>query len=392
MSTDLPRRVIGFVDDEPIYSLFGGDSGIHTQGDVLVNETSDGVDLNTIWADIAAVLQLYNQERSTIASILSYHTTAVAEPVPQSITYESFDVASEFGVPTALREAPDVLLMGYDFKDWDKATRFTWKYLRDADLRQVNSVVNRMLESDNRLVNGAILDRLFNPQERANEFGHSVYGLWTGADGIGPLPYLGKTFPTSTNHYLATGAAQIDSQDVEIAMKMITDKGFGRQPGTQLLILANPEDGQYIETWKAGVASRPSGPLAAHDFVRSITAPAYLTQDNVIGKVAPGDFNGLPVTGSYGPAWLIQSEFIPAGWFAVVASGGLNSTLNPVGVREHVKTQYQGLRIIPGRQPEYPLQESFFARGFGTGVRQRGAAVCVQVTTDSSYTAPEIPR
>jgi hypothetical protein len=73
----------------------------------------------------------------------------------------------------------------------------------------------------------------------------------------------------------------------------------------------------------------------------------------------------------------------------LVATGGPNSDSNPVGFREHVNTAYQGLRHIPGRGP-YPIQESFFARGFGTGTRHRGAAVVVQITTDLNYTPPTI--
>jgi len=47
------------------------------------------------------------------------------------------------------------------------------------------------------------------------------------------------------------------------------------------------------------------------------------------------------------------------------------------------------LRVIPG--PDlYPVQEHFYARGFGTGVRHRGAAVAVQITGSSSYTPPVI--
>ena len=46
--------------------------------------------------------------------------------------------------------------------------------------------------------------------------------------------------------------------------------------------------------------------------------------------------------------------------------------------------------MIPGRNQRYPLQDSFFARGFGTGVRHRGAAAVLQVTTDSTYTPPTL--
>ena len=77
--------------------------GISAQGDVLVNQTSDGVDLNAIWAEIADALALYNTERSAVAKLLSYPTIQVANAVPQSISSDSFEEATEFGVPRAIR-------------------------------------------------------------------------------------------------------------------------------------------------------------------------------------------------------------------------------------------------------------------------------------------------
>lgn len=50
---------------------------------------------------------------------------------------ESFEEATEFGVPTALREPADYLRLGYNFRDYDKATRFTWKALRAMTSEQV---------------------------------------------------------------------------------------------------------------------------------------------------------------------------------------------------------------------------------------------------------------
>ena len=58
-----------------------------------------------------------------------------------------------------------------------------------------------------------------------------------------------------------------------------------------------------------------------------------------------------------------------------------------MGFREHPNTAYRGLRQIPGVGP-YPLVKSYNQRSFGVGVRQRGAAVCIQVTTSSTYTKP----
>lgn len=59
------------------------------------------------------------------------------------------------------------------------------------------------------------------------------------------------------------------------------------------------------------------------------------------------------------------------------------------GVRE--LRGYEGLRQIPGNQQRYPLQESFYTRGFGTGVRFRSAAVVFQITDEDEYEPPDVP-
>ena len=82
--------------------------GINTSGDVLVNQTADGVNLNLLWAEIRDALALYNQHRSAIVRLLSYPTIAVADIISQSMKGESFEAATEFGVPTALREPPTI--------------------------------------------------------------------------------------------------------------------------------------------------------------------------------------------------------------------------------------------------------------------------------------------
>ena len=58
--------------------------GINTQGHVLVNKTADGVDLNLIWAEIETLLEMWNGERTTVASLISYPTTVPADAVPQT--------------------------------------------------------------------------------------------------------------------------------------------------------------------------------------------------------------------------------------------------------------------------------------------------------------------
>jgi hypothetical protein len=178
--------------------------GISTRGDVLVNMTADGVDLNEIWDEVAQVLELWNAERKSITDLLTFQTTVVADAVPQSFTSESFEEATEFGSPRAIRPPSDYLKIGFNYRDYDLALRSSWKFLREATAEQVQAGVTRILEADNKLTTGTVMNRLFNPQQFTNEWGTTCYGLWN-AD-MTPPPYLGKTFDSSHTHYLVTGA------------------------------------------------------------------------------------------------------------------------------------------------------------------------------------------
>ncbi len=371
--------------------IFGAETrirrGINSQGNVLVNQTNDGIDLNVIWDEWANVLDLWNAERTSIASLLSFYTTLRGEAVPQTLSQMKFEQASEYGVPMSGRPEAEVLRLGYTFGDYDLRLGTTWKFLRDADSRQLNANMNQALEADNRLVTGTVLNRLFDPTPGANEDATTVYGLYTGDDGIAPPPYMGVEFPDTTSHYLVSGAATIDSGDLEEAIKAITSKGYGPVAGSQLIILCNEYEADIIATFRRGEESRTGGPIAKYDFVLSKSAPAYLTEETIVGQQAPESYKGLPVFGSYGEAFVIKSNLIPAGYVAVAATGGPNSEVNPVAIRQHPNTNYQGLRVIPGSD-QYPLLNSYLQRSFGVGTRRRGAAAVIQVKATGEYEAP----
>ena len=101
------------------------------------------------------------------------------------------------------------------------------------------------------------------------------------------------------------------------------------------------------------------------------------------------DFNGVDVLGTYGYVQLVETPYVPAGYIAVVASGGNNSPVNCIGFRQDPDPAMQGLRIIPGSDSgPYPIVGSFFLRSAGVGCRQRGAAAVMQISTNPTYTPP----
>ena len=372
----------------------GQDSGYNDEGGVLVNTSADGVDLNTIWADIQAALRAWNAERGALTNLLSFWTTDTASAVPQAVADESFEQASEYGEPESLRAPTSHVLLGYDFFDYDKATRFTWKFLRDASQEQILAQANIAIGADEKLVQGSILQRLFDSTAGENEWGHTVYPLFN-ADPYVPPAYLGKHFTAPHNHYLVSGTAQVDSGNLELLIREVQHHGFGVEPTSQLVLLCNPAQAEIISSFRVGQNSGldDDNPiLPRHDYIPSLGSPAWLTQEQIMGTQAPAMFHRLKVLGSYGPLFVIQSDFCPEDYLACFATSGPNSADNVIGVRQHPKPQYQGLRQIPGFVNDYPLQDSFFQRSFGTGVRRRGGAAVMQIKESGDYEVPVIPK
>nr|WP_318546804.1 hypothetical protein [Mycobacterium lepraemurium] len=99
--------------------------GISVHGDILVSQLAESVDLNAIWDEIQQVLELWNTERKSVTDILSFKTVNIADAIAQSISSDSFEEATEFGIPQAVRPPADVLKLGYTFRDYDLRTAFT---------------------------------------------------------------------------------------------------------------------------------------------------------------------------------------------------------------------------------------------------------------------------
>lgn len=369
----------------------GSDYGIQTESDALprVTELRDGSSLNQIWDQVAEIMRVWNEHRSALSSLLAYTHTNPADAIPQSTVLERFEVATEMGEPTAMRPPNEYLLLGYTFEDYDRASRFTWKALRAMSREQVMATMNMALEMDNRLINSLILDRLFDPEVGVNENDTPVFGLYNGTSDSRPPNYLGKNFAPNHQHYQVSGNASIDSGDIELLAKLVAEHGFNADVSSQLVLLCNPDEAEQIASWRAGEVSANTV-VAHHDFVPSEGTPAFYAPQEIVGKRAPEKIEGLKISGSYGPLWIVPLDDIPPKYLACVSTYGANSPSNVVGLREHPVPLYQGFRVIPGREPGYPLTDSFFTRGIGVGVRRRGQAAVMQIKASGSYEVPPI--
>lgn len=351
--------------------------GIASRADVLT--LGDGTDANEVWAEFQQTLDLANAQRGALVDLLTFRTTDRSDVVLQAPAGTAeFEDASEYGVPTGSRAEAATITLGYDFGWKDFATRYTWQYLADASRQQVESLHGGALAADSRLQYKTVLNALFRSDNRTSpETDATIYALWNG-DGSEVPAYNGDTFSTTHNHYMTTNGA-LGAEDVEILQEQVLHHGYGEDDGSQLVILCNRTEGDLIAGYRAGVAG------AKFDFISSDTSVPYLTTEQLVGSRPAGQFQGLKITGQYGHALIAPTSLIPAGYMACVAVG---SATPVIGLREHKNPSFTGLRLIRGRDTDYPLSGSYYVHGIGAGVRQRGAAAVMQVSASATYTAP----
>lgn len=351
---------------------------------------ADGRDLNEIWSEFQETLRIANESRQTLVDLLTFPVQNIIEDVPQ-FGGDDFEEASEYGVPQGIRPTSNLLSLGYTFKWYDVAARFTWQFLADANASQVEAVHQSVLEADNRLVFREIMKTLFRSTNRtANIKGQNfnVYTFWNG-DGTVPPAYKANTFDGTHTHFRITGAATIDSGDLEEAINDLKSHGYGPDNGTTLFFMVNTAEANVIRTFRANQVNN-NGKTALYDFVPATNQPALIVpnQQGLLGTQVSPTFRGMNVIGSYGNALIIEEDYIPAGYLVLLGSGGEGNLNNPIGFREHANASLRGLRLVQDRQGGYPLIDSYYARGFGTGVRQRGAGLVMQIKASGSYAAP----
>jgi hypothetical protein len=365
--------------------------GYGTEGDIVYT-TNDGVDLNALWAEAQAALAVWNAGRSKLVDLLTFPVVNEIESVPQ-VGEATFELASEFGEPQGERLKIGYFQLGFDFEDYDRATRFTWKALRDMDARQVQAINNALLQADERLVFKQVMAAVFDNHDRETDIrnnAYKVYPLYNG-DGVVPPTYRGNTFTGSHTHYMVSGNTKIDSGDLEDAYENIAEHGYTIEAGTQIVCLMNRNQLKEVRKFRMGVENNNSVE-ANYDFIPARSQPAQFLDVpmGLLGSLPPDTWNGLRVYGSYADILLIEEPFIPDGYFLMFGTGGAGNLQNLVGFREHKNPVYRGLRILPGNDQRYPLIESYYTRAFGTGIRQRAGAVVMQIKTgtNADYVIP----
>ena len=348
----------------------------------LITETSDGAPLNAMWDEFQRIIAQWNAQRDPYISYLTFPVTQPIESVRYPVEHD-FEEASEYGEPKGIRLPPS-FRMGYDFKWYDLAVRYTWRFLLDASSDQLRALQNEALEADNRLMFSRIMKAIFNNVTRVAEIDNeniNVYPFYNGDSQV-PPKWKNTTHATAHQHYITSGAATVDSGDLEAMLTHVTHHGYTVLNGYNLVLMVNPQEGDVIRTFTTGGGDKYTF-IPTDNVGGGVFLPA---NSGIVGRPTIATVPGLPTIGTWGPLSVVEDEYIPAGYMVLLVSGGEDSINNPIGIRQHERQQ--GLSLVKGVTPDYPLMDSYYIHGFGTGIRHRGAGVVMEVTTDGTYDIP----
>jgi hypothetical protein len=321
--------------------------------------TSDNVDVNALWRDYQASLADYNGLTDDVVGALTFNTVEEIDYVIQG-AYQ-FEEYADYTLP----DSHDLTIypVRYGIKAWDLRLAYTLRRILSTTTTELDARHTAALNADKDLVIKQVLRAAFT-KAGLNLEGVQTYAFYN-ADGTRlPPPWKNKSFATSHQHYITTGAASIGPEDLEAMEDHLVEHGFEKN----------------LELWINRTERRQVMDLT--DFV---PARQYSHDANLINL--PGD----PYIGSYGRLLIRIEDWVPEGYlFAFSRQGGSNSPQNPIALRVPRATSAQGLKLWRGTNPEYPLVDSFYYREFGSGVRQFGNGVCMQVTASGTYTSPVI--
>jgi hypothetical protein len=390
MSLILPQstRTVDLASFGIYQDVVGADDnslGRNDNRDVLITETVDGYNLNTLYQEFQQTIALQNAERQRIIDFLTFEVAGPSESV-QQLSSARFERATEYGEPKGIRQQPKRFSLGYDFQWYDLAIRYTWQFLANATAAQVQAFNSAALDADNRLIFTTVLEALYTNENREATIDgreYSVYSLYNG-DGTVPPSYKSNTFDGTHNHYLVSGAATVTPGDLDDLYEHLRHHGYGAENGVQQLVLVNSREGKEIRKFRVADG-------ATYDFIPAQGQPYGLILDpgqTVVGTRAGATFEGLNVIGTYGYQLIIEDDLFPAGYVTNIGSGGESNLNNPVGIREHENASLRGLKLVKGPDNDYPLIESFYNRGLGTGIRQRGGSAVMQIKATGTYTPP----
>lgn len=359
-----------------------GEAGFHSRIDALESSaggrgtTIDGQPLGEIWSDLNARLALFNTQANRMVGLLTFPVDRAQDRVAVPWTPE-FEEATEFGRPGKIRTK--TIFRGFPLKHFDLGYGFTQEFLDDSRASEIQATQVQAESAYWSLQMRVAMNAIFDNSPPASDEGITVLPLYNG-DGEVPPNYRRYTHDGNHTHYLTTGASFTDA-DLEAVEEHLVHHGYGDVSmgggGGNIILHVNRANLAAIRAFTRFVPATTS------------TRPVIVGTSGVVRGLERPGLDGLDPEGYHDQLVIVENNEVPAGYLLATVSGGLFSNQNVVGLRRHENASARGLRLIEGNNARYPLIESVYDCYLGAGVRHRGAAVVLQITS-GAYTPPAL--
>lgn len=179
-----------------------------------------------------------------------------------------------------------------------------------------------------------------------------------------PPRYKHNTFDSAHQHYIlsntGTGDAVWDIDDVRWIKEHILEHGYS---ALNLHLFANANTIRDIEGWATWTAS--GTPTVPTDLTNTLATEGFARGVSIEGFV------------------LHHEEWVPDDYMLFVSFD------EPcVAERVHANPTARGLKLIPGRNSNCQLEDSYYERAIGTAVIGKGAGVVMYNTTSGTWVDP----
>ena len=246
------------------------------------------------------------------------------------------------------------ILIPVDLRYYALGQAFSRRFIQGNASALLDERTKKAIAADQRLV----MKKYFGAMLRK-----SAAGFYHGS-GYTPPRYKHNTFESDHQHYilsnLGSGDAAWDIDDVRWAKEHILEHGYSP---LNLHMFVNANTIRAIEGWATWTASVTP------------TVPTSLTDT----LAAEGFAKGVSIEGFV----LHHEEWIPEDYMLFLS---LDEPC--VAERVHPNPTARGLRLIPGRNSNCQLEDSYYERAIGTAVIGKGAGVVMRNTTGGAWSDP----
>ena len=316
--------------------------------------TIDNVRANSLYDKYIGWIDEYNSNPEYVSEFIQ--RVGVAIDKPNAVLTEApleFVESADLFMPD-WQKAKEIAIP-VDLKYYALGQAFTRRFIQANPSQVLNERTKKAIAADQRLV----MKKYF-----GTTLIKGASGFYDGSS-FTPPNYKNNTFETSHQHYvmsnLGVGDAVWDIDDIRWVKEHILEHGYS---ALNLHMYANANTIRDIEGWATWIAS--STP----------TVPTSLTDT----LSTEGFAQGVSIEGFV----LHHEEWIPDDYMLF-----LSHDEPCVAHRVHPNPSARGLKLIPGRNSNCQLEDSYYERSIGTAVIGKGAGVVMYNTTGNSWEDPE---